>query len=164
MLAPEVTEGREGFLHPYIIEGGVPETKIHILLRDFDTPKLTDYAHLLRDLARHLMLEFPEAKIDVAITPQYRNMKDGMTKEPRAVPLALEAVRRAGMTPIERAIRGGTDGAQLTAKGLPTPNLSCGEHNFHSPLEWVCLEEMEANVRTVIELLKLWSEQKPLTK
>jgi tripeptide aminopeptidase len=157
VLAPEVTEDRQGFLHPYIVEGGVPETKIHILLRDFDTPKLAVYADLLRGLGKQLEVEYPEAKIEVAITQQYRNMKDGMAKEPRAVPYALEAVRRAGMTPFQRAIRGGTDGAQLTAKGLPTPNLSCGEHNFHSPLEWVCLEEMEANVRTVLELLKLWA-------
>ena len=91
------------------------------------------------------------------VAAQYRNMRDGMHKEPRAVPYALEAVRRAGLEPRELSIRGGTDGAMLTAKGLPTPNLSCGEHNPHSPLEWTCLEEMEANVRTVIELLKVWA-------
>ena len=156
-LAPEVTSDRQGFLHPYVIEGGVPETKIHILLRDFDTPKLTEYANLLRGIGQHLEAEHPECQIEIAITQQYRNMRDGMEKEPRAVAYALEAVRRAGMEPMQRAIRGGTDGAQLTAKGLPTPNLSCGEHNFHSPLEWVCLEEMEANVRTVVELLKDWA-------
>jgi len=156
-LAPEVTDDRDGFLHPYTIEGGVPKVTIQILLRDFDTPKLTDYADLLRSIGKQLELEYPEAKVEVAITQQYRNMRDGMEKEPRAVPYALEAVRRAGLEPVQRAIRGGTDGALLTAKGLPTPNLSCGEHNFHSPLEWVCLEEMETNVRTVIELLKVWA-------
>jgi tripeptide aminopeptidase len=158
-LAPEVTEGREGFLHPYRIDGGVPTTTLHILLRDFDTPKLAEYADLLRGVGRQIEAEHPGAKVEVAITEQYRNMRDGMAKQPNAVPFALEAVRRAGLTPVERSIRGGTDGAMLTAKGLPTPNLSCGEHNFHSPLEWVCLEEMEQNVRVVVELLRVWAEK-----
>ena len=156
-LAPEVTDGRDGFLHPYRIDGGVPTTTLHILLRDFDTPKLAEYADLLRSVSRQLEAEHPGAKVAVAITEQYRNMRDGMAKVPNAVPFALEAVRRAGLTPVQKSIRGGTDGAMLTAKGLPTPNLSTGEHNFHSPLEWVCLEELESNVRVVVELLKVWA-------
>ncbi len=155
--APEVTDGRDGFLHPYTITGGVPEATVQILLRDFDTPKLAEYAQLLRDIAAQIEVEHPAAKVTVRITEQYRNMRDGMGKEPRAVPFALEAVRRAGLTPHLKSIRGGTDGAMLTAKGLPTPNLSAGEHNFHSPLEWVCVEEMAANVRVVVELLKVWA-------
>jgi tripeptide aminopeptidase len=157
LLTPETTEERQGFLHPYIIEGGVPQTTIHVILRDHHTPKLAEYANLLRDIARQLEREYPEAKVAVAVVEQYRNMRDGMDREPRAVPYALEAVRRAGLEPKQKLIRGGTDGAHLTALGLPTPNLSCGEHNFHSPLEWVCLEEMEANVRTVMELVKVWA-------
>jgi tripeptide aminopeptidase len=156
-LTPETTADREGFIHPYGIEGGVPETKIHCLLRDFETPKLAEQADLLREIAKQLMREYPEAKVAVEVRQQYRNMRDGMGKEPRAVPYALEAVRRAGLEPRQLIIRGGTDGAMLTAKGLPTPNLSCGEHNPHSPLEWTCLEEMQANVCTVIELLKVWA-------
>ncbi len=156
-LTPETTEDRQGFIHPYVIDGGVPQTTIHCLLRDFDTPKLAEYADLLRDIGRQLEREYPEAKVAVEITKQYRNMRDGMAREPRAIPYALEAVRRAGLEPKQKIIRGGTDGAHLTAAGLPTPNLSCGEHNFHSPLEWVCLEEMQANVKTVIELLKVWA-------
>ena len=156
-LAPEVTEGRDGFLHPYRIEGGVPSCTLHVLLRDFDTPKLAEYADLLRENGRRIEADFAGSKVDVAITQQYRNMRDGMERQPNAVPFALEAVRRAGLSPQQKSIRGGTDGALLTAKGLPTPNLSCGEHNFHSPLEWVCVEEMEANVRVVVELLKVWA-------
>jgi tripeptide aminopeptidase len=158
-LTPETTDDRLGFIHPYVIDGGVPKTTIHCLLRDFETPKLAEYADLLRDIGRQLEREYPEARVEVGITKQYRNMRDGMGKEPRAVPYALEAVRRAGLEPRQKIIRGGTDGAHLTAAGLPTPNLSCGEHNFHSPLEWVCLEEMQANVKTVIELLKVWAGQ-----
>jgi len=157
VLTPETTAGRLGFIHPYMIDGGVPKTTIHCLLRDFETEHLAEYAQLLRDIAEQIEIEYPEALIEVAVVQQYRNMREGMGKEPRAVPFALEAIKRAGLEPKEKIIRGGTDGTLLTAKGLPTPNLSCGEHNFHSPLEWVCLEEMEANVRTVIELLKVWA-------
>jgi tripeptide aminopeptidase len=79
------------------------------------------------------------------------------SKEPRAIKYAEEATRQAGLEPKFRIIRGGTDGAMLTEKGLPTPNLSTGEHNPHSPLEWTCLEEMEAAVRVLIELVQVWA-------
>jgi tripeptide aminopeptidase len=156
-LSPESTDGRDGFLHPYQIEGGVGEAKIHILLRDFETTKLAEEADLLREIGRSVEREFPSAKIAVDVKPQYRNMQDGIAREPRAVPYAVDAVKRAGLEPKLLSIRGGTDGALLTAKGLPTPNLSCGEHTPHSPLEWTCLEEMEAAVRTLEHLVQVWA-------
>jgi tripeptide aminopeptidase len=156
-LAPEVTEGREGFIHPYQIEGGVPETKLHFLLRDFDTPKLDDQAELLRVIAGQLAREFPAAKINVEVKKQYRNMADGVKREPRAMAYAIEAMKRAGLEPKILSIRGGTDGSRLTEMGLPTPNLSTGEHNPHSPLEWTCLEEMETAVKVLVELAQVWA-------
>jgi tripeptide aminopeptidase len=156
-LSPETTAGREGFLHPLTIEGGVGEVKIGFLLRDFDTPQLAVQADLLREIAAQVEREYPEARVGVEVRKQYRNMRDGIAKEPRANRYAAEAVRRAGMEPVFKIIRGGTDGAQLTEKGLPTPNLSTGEHNPHSPLEWTCLEEMEAAVRVVVELVQVWA-------
>jgi tripeptide aminopeptidase len=157
-LSPETTEGRQGFIHPYKIEGSVAETQIHCILRDFVTCKLGDEAELLRTIARTIEAEYPGAKIEVKVEQQYRNMGDGMKAEPRAVEYALEATRRAGMEPKLGSIRGGTDGSQLTAKGLPTPNLSTGEHNPHSPLEWTCLEEMESAVRVLVELAQVWAK------
>ena len=157
VLSPETTADRQGFIHPYVIEGGVGEVRIRCLLRDFDTPKLVEYADLLREAGRQIEREYPEARVQINLTQQYRNMRDGIAKEPRAIKYAEEATRRAGLEPAFKIIRGGTDGAMLTAKGLPTPNLSTGEHNFHSPLEWTCLEEMEAAVRVVIELCKVWA-------
>jgi tripeptide aminopeptidase len=157
VLAPEATDGRDGFVHPYIVEGGVGETKLHFLLRDFETVKLAEQADLVRGIGRGVEREFPAAKVTVEVKPQYRNMRDGIAKEPRAVPYAVEATKRAGLEPKLLSIRGGTDGALLTAKGLPTPNLSCGEHTPHSPLEWTCLEEMEAAVRTLEELVQVWA-------
>src|SRR5262249_51155502 len=138
--------------------GGVGEVTMRILLRDFDTPKLAEQAELLRATARGLMAEYPKAKIDVNVTKQYRNMADGLVKEPRAVTFADEARRRAGLEPKRTIARGGTDGSRLTELGLPTPNLSTGEHNIHSPLEWTCLEEMQTAVRVLVELAKRWSE------
>lgn len=157
-LSPETTADREGFLHPYRIEGGVAEVTLRILLRDFDTPKLAEKAELLRTIARLLEAEHPRCRIEVNIVKQYRNMADGLAKEPRALPLAEEATRRAGLQPRLTIIRGGTDGSRLTELGLPTPNLSTGEHNPHSPLEWTCLEEMASAVRVLIELVQVWNE------
>ncbi len=157
-LSPETTAGREGFLHPYRIEGGVAEVTMRILLRDFDTDRLSERAEVLRAVARTVVAEFPQASIDVQVTPQYRNLADGLAKEPRAMKYAQEAMRRAGLEPKVTIVRGGTDGSRLTELGLPTPNLSCGEHNIHSPLEWTCLEEMAAAVRVLVELAKVWAE------
>jgi len=157
-LAPEVTEDREGFLHPYRIEGGVPEVTMRILLRDFDSTKLSDKAELLRQIAGTITAEFPQAKIDVQIVRQYRNMAEGLVKDPRAVKYAEEAYRRAEVPFKHTIVRGGTDGSRLTEMGLPTPNLSTGEHNIHSPLEWTCLEEMETAVRVLVELAQVWAK------
>jgi tripeptide aminopeptidase len=155
-LAPEVTDGRDGFLHPYRIEGGVASTTMRILLRDFETAKLAEKAELLRSIARLLQAEHPRAKIEVQVTPQYRNMAEGLAREPRALDYAEIAMRRAGIEPKRTIVRGGTDGSRLTELGLPTPNLSTGEHNLHSPLEWTCLEEMAAAVRVLVELAQVW--------
>lgn len=157
LLSPETTDGRQGFVHPYQIEGGVGQTTVHLLLRDFETPNLATEAEMLREIARGIEREYPEAKLTVDVRPQYRNMRDGIAREPRAIQYAEQAVRRAGLEPKHLIIRGGTDGAQLTAKGLPTPNLSTGEHNPHSPLEWTCLEEMDAAVRVLVELVQVWA-------
>jgi len=157
-LAPEVTEGRDGFLHPYRIEGGVASATLRILLRDFDTSRLAEKADLLRGIGALLQAEHPRANVEVRITPQYRNMAEGLAKEPRALDYAEIAMRRAGIEPKRTIVRGGTDGSRLTELGLPTPNLSTGEHNLHSPLEWTCLEEMAVAVRVLVELARVWGE------
>jgi tripeptide aminopeptidase len=156
VLAPETTADREGFVHPYRIEGGVPEVTLRVILRDFDTARLAEQADLLRRVAATITAEYPRAAIDVQVTPQYRNMAEGLKKEPRALAFAEEAMRRADLHPKQARVRGGTDGSRLTEMGLPTPNLSTGEHNPHSPLEWTCLEEMETASRVLVELTQVW--------
>jgi tripeptide aminopeptidase len=159
-LSPETTDRRDGFLHPYVIEGGVPEAKIRILLRSFITAELKEEARVLKNVAATVLAEHPGAKIDIKIKKQYRNMIEHLRKEPRAANLAAEAIKKAGLEPKWQSIRGGTDGARLSEMGLPTPNLSVGMHNFHGPLEFACLEQMQSAVKVLIELAKLWGKQK----
>jgi len=158
-LAPESTADREGFLHPYVVSGGVGEVTLRILLRDFDTAQLAAHAQLLREAAAATMHKFPAAKIDIATSPQYRNMADGLAGEPRAVEFARRALERLGREPKLTIIRGGTDGSRFTELGLPTPNLSTGQHHLHSNLEWACLEEMEQAARMLIELVQIWATE-----
>jgi tripeptide aminopeptidase len=156
-LAPEVTSDREGFLHPYHVDGGVAEVRLRVLLRDFDTTALAMQAELLRAAAARTMVEFPGAAIDVQVKPQYRNMTDGLAREPRAVRYVERAYQRLGRSVQRTIIRGGTDGSRFTELGLPTPNLSTGQHNPHSPLEWACLDEMVDAVEVLIELVQVWA-------
>lgn len=159
-LAPETTEGRVGFLHPYVIEGGVPEVKIKVLLRSFVTAELKTQAEIVRNVAKTIEAEFPGVTIKIDVIEQYRNMLEHLAKEPRACKLAEEAIKRVGMTPHYKSIRGGTDGSKLSVMGLPTPNLSVGMHNFHSPLEFAVLEQMENAVKVLVELAQLWGKEK----
>ncbi len=157
-MSPETTSGRQGFLHPYHLEGSVAHATAKIILRDFETEALGVQAALLESLAVALRAEHPKARIDLKVTRQYRNMRDGLLKEPRAIAYALQAMRRCGVEPKRTAIRGGTDGSSLTEMGLPTPNLSSGQHNFHSPFEWTSVEEMDKTVEILLELAALWAE------
>jgi len=159
-LSPETTDGRDGFLHPYVVDGGVAEVTLRILLRDFDTAKLGELAEQLRKAGSQTQSEFPGSEVKVRIVPQYRNMAEGLRREPRAVAIAQHAFQRLGRTAKLTVIRGGTDGSRFTELGLPTPNLSCGQHNPHSPLEWACLEEMEHSVAVLVELVQLWADQR----
>jgi tripeptide aminopeptidase len=157
-LAPEATDGRLGFIHPYHIAGGVGQAVVKLILRDFQTAELARHAALLVALAAEVERGFPGVKIDVAITKQYRNMGDGLVREPRAVEYAEQAYQRLGRVAKRTVVRGGTDGALLTEKGLPTPNLSTGQHNPHSRLEWACLDEMLQATKVLVELVQVWTQ------
>jgi len=158
-LSPETTDGRQGFLHPYHIEGGVAKASARIILRDFETEKLDEYKARLEQIADRLLTAHPRASIEIEIVKQYRNMRDGLEKEPRALEKAFAAVRAAGIESTPSIIRGGTDGSQLTERGLPTPNLSTGQHNPHSPLEWTSLEEMQKAADILVQLAIAWGKE-----
>ena len=157
-LCPETTDGRDGFIHPYHIEGGVAEATARLILRDFETSELSAQHAILESIAASLRAEYPRAEIVVEVRPQYRNMREGLIQEPRAISKAIDAYRSLGREPKLTIIRGGTDGSLLTAKGLPTPNLSTGEHNPHSPLEWTSLEEMQAATDVLVQLAVEWAK------
>ena len=159
-VSPERTDGRDGFLHPYSIVGDVSSVTIKILLRDFDSDKLRDYEALLRKTATETETAIPGSKIDVEIKKQYRNMGDGLIKEPRATSIAAKAHENLGREAELTIVRGGTDGSRLTELGLPTPNLSSGQHNIHSVLEWACLDEMVEACEVGVEIVRLWGEEK----
>jgi tripeptide aminopeptidase len=157
-LSPERTDGREGFLHPYVVEGGVAESKLKVLIRDFDTAKLAEHRRVLEAAKTKVEEAVDGIKVEIEVIEQYRNMADGLDREPRAVQYAVDAHEALDL-PYERTIvRGGTDGSRLTELGLPTPNLSSGQHNIHSPLEWACLDEMLVAVEVGVEIVKRWAK------
>ncbi len=163
-LAPETTDGRDGFIHPLDISGGVGEVQLRFLLRDFETLKLDDHADVLQRAADATLQEFPEAHIDTSTTRSYLNMAEGLSREPRAVEYAEKALASLGRTARRTIVRGGTDGSRLTEFGLPTPNLSCGAHSIHSPKEWASLEEMVLAVEWVVAIAETWHQENSVQK
>ena len=158
-LSPETTSAYEGFVHPYILQGGVDRASVKVIVRDFVTAALADKERLIDELARKAISAFPAGRVEIQIEEQYRNMREVLDTRPDIVEYAREAVRRTGIEPRSRLIRGGTDGSRLSFMGLPTPNLFAGEHNFHSRLEWVSVQDMEKAVAVIIELAKIWEEK-----
>lgn len=157
--SPETTEDREGFLHPTDIEGALEAATVQFIVRDFSEIGLVEKENLLERIVGEVMQEFPRSTWRMEIKPQYRNMKEVLDRHPQIVAHALEAIRRAGLTPVRSSIRGGTDGSRLSFMGLPCPNIFAGEHAFHSRLEWVSIQDMEAAVRTIVHLAAVWEEQ-----
>jgi len=158
-LTPETTEGREGFLHPVGIEGALEEATLHYIVRDFAVAGLKDKEALLERTVRDVMKDFPRSSYRIEVREQYRNMKEVVDRRPEIVDHAMEAIRRAGLKPERGSIRGGTDGSRLSFMGLPCPNIFAGEHAFHSRLEWVSVQDMEAAVRTIVHLAAIWEER-----
>jgi tripeptide aminopeptidase len=157
-LAPETTEGREGFVHPYAIEGGAESARVTLILRDFDDGKLAAHESLVGRLAAEAAASEPESRFAIERREQYRNMLGRLEQVPHVVEAALEATRRVGLEPRLGSIRGGTDGSRLTAMGLPTPNIFTGGNEYHSVREWISVQDMAISAATIVELLKLLAE------
>ena len=158
-LSPETTEKREGFVHPWIINGNEELTTIKFIIRDFITDKLAEYEAFLKDLAEKTVAKYPGAKLEFEVIEQYRNMKEVLIKHPQIEQYALEALKRLDIKPIMNPIRGGTDGSRLSFMGLPTPNIFAGEHSFHSQLEWVAVQDMEMAVKFIVEIAEVWEKK-----
>ncbi len=158
-LSPETTEKREGYLHPHNFTGSVEDTKITLLVRDFDVDGLKKNEAFLQNICDDLQSKYPKTKIKMEIKEAYRNMKIKLDEKPEVVDYAIEAVRRTGIKPIQNIIRGGTDGARLSFMGVLTPNVFTGGHNFHSKKEWISVQDMEKAVETIIHLCQIWTEK-----
>jgi tripeptide aminopeptidase len=157
-FSPETTEGRYGFVHPVSMDGNSERMVVEFIVRDFNTSKLRAYENYLKDKAEDVLRLFPGGRFEYEIKEQYRNMKEVLENNPQVSANAREAIRRAGVQIRESAARGGTDGSRLSFMGMPCPNLFTGEMAFHGKHEYVCVQDMEKSLETVIHLSQIWEE------
>lgn len=155
-LSPESTADMEGFIHPVSVTGQVEEAVIDFIIRDFKDENLLKHENELKAICFSVLANYPDCTIDFVIEEQYRNMKKMVAQYPNVSAFAIKAIEMAGVKPLKRSIRGGTDGSRLSFMGLPCPNIFAGEHAFHSKQEWVSVQDMEAAVRTIINLALIW--------
>jgi tripeptide aminopeptidase len=158
-ILPETTEGRVGFVHPYAGVIDVESSNVKILLRDFDISGLDAKEKLLRDMVTQTAAKYPEVKITIDVKENYKNMKEVLKNYPELTNNAMEAAKRAGLKPFLKPIRGGTDGSNLTFRGLPTPNLFTGGANFHGKLEFNSRKGLEKSTETLVHLVQIFAEK-----
>ncbi len=158
--APETTDGFDGYVHPHTLTGEAERATLRILLRDFTDDGLGRRRALVRDAARRAEAAFPGSRVSVEIRESYRNMRAHIDAvDPRAVSVALDAARGMGFEMALEAVRGGTDGARLSERGLPTPNVFTGGHRFHSRAEWNTVQNLERSLAYTKALVRAWATQ-----
>ena len=158
-LTPETTARREGFIHPYSIEGALEKASVDFIIRDHKTSKLSEYEQLIADTMKNIAEKHPGITYDIEITEQYRNMKEVLNDYPQVCEYAGDAMRKVGITPVFDLIRGGTDGSRMSFMGMPCPNIFTGEMAIHSRQEYVVIQDMEKSVKTLIELIQIWEHR-----
>jgi tripeptide aminopeptidase len=160
-LTPETTQDREGFIHPYEMSGDAGRAEVRFIARDFDDALLAEHVALIRRVAEEVAAEEPRSRVTVTDRPQYPNMRRFVDAFPQSVEVAERAIRAEGIEPVKEPIRGGTDGSILSARGLPTPNLFTGGHEYHSVREWASVHDMASAAAVVVRLAGLWAEEPP---
>lgn len=158
-LSPESTTDKNGFVHPVNVSGHVEKAQIDFIIRDFEDEKLVAHENELKEITHQIIKNYPNSTVEFKVTEQYRNMKKVIAQYPQVSEFALKAIERAGITPKQRSIRGGTDGSRLSFMGLPCPNIFAGEHAFHGKQEWASVQDMEAAVRTIVNLAMIWEAE-----
>jgi tripeptide aminopeptidase len=158
-LTPEATSGKEGFIHPVNFFGSAEQAEADFIIRDFDDDLLKAHEDYLESVVIDVMKNYPKTTYTFKITKQYRNMKKVLDQYPQIIAYGIKAIERAGLTPIKRSIRGGTDGSRLSFMGLPCPNIFAGEHAFHGKQEWVSVQDMEKAVQTIVNIACIWEEE-----
>ena len=155
---PETTEGYEGFYHLVSVQGNVTTTKMKYFIRDFDRKSFDARAQKLRDIAEEMNKKYGEGKVEVEIVESYYNMREKIEPCMQLIDYAKAAIEHAGITPIVSPVRGGTDGARLSFKGLPCPNLGTGGHAFHGVFEHITVEGMDKAVLIVKDIIRQFAE------
>lgn len=158
-LSPESTDGKRGFIHPVRVEGIAEKCTIEFIIRDFDTEGLVKKEDYLRTQIEERLRTYPKASFEFTVTEQYRNMKEVLDLHPHVVDFAREAIGRAGLDLKMESIRGGTDGSRLSFMGLPCPNLFAGEQAIHSKHEFICVQDMNKAVETMVHLACICEEK-----
>lgn len=158
-LSPETTEGKEGFVHPGHLEGNQDRATLDFIIRDFTVAGLHEKEQYLQNLLDEVLKNYSNSSGELTVKEQYRNMKEVLDQHPAVVENALEGIRRTGLAPERRSIRGGTDGSRLSFMGLPCPNIFAGEHAFHSRLEWVSVQDMQKAAEVIVNVARVWEER-----
>jgi tripeptide aminopeptidase len=158
-LTPEATSEREGFIHVWAVEATAGKATIRTIVRDFDDERLAEHVARLRGIAEAVVASEPRARLEVEVKHQYPNMRTYLDRHPGVSEAALEAIRREGLEPTRVPIRGGTDGSILSARGLPTPNLFTGGHEYHSVREWASVQDMASAAAVAVRLAGVWAER-----
>lgn len=158
-LSPESTSGKEGFIHPTNFAGTVDKATIDFIVRDHVTQNLSRHKTELENHVKNTLNKYPNCTYTIEVKEQYRNMKEVLDLHPEIMDIGLEAIRRAGMNPERRSIRGGTDGSRLSFMGLPCPNIFAGGHAFHGKMEWVSRQDMQKAVVTILHIASLLEEK-----
>ncbi len=158
-LTPDTSAGREGFIHPYALTGSVARAELRAIVRDFDDDALNAHVELLTQTARKVLDSEPRAQLHVGLRRQYPNMRGFIERDPEVVALAQAAITAEGIEPLRTAIRGGTDGSLLSERGLPTPNIFTGAHEFHSVREWASVQDMASAAATIVRLAGAWASR-----
>jgi tripeptide aminopeptidase len=158
-MSPECTEEREGYIHPYVLEGQAEQLTVKMLLRDFEMSGIEEQKKMVNAAAEEIQAEYPKGRVEVEFIEYYRNMRYKVEEEPRLVEYAQEAIRRIDVEPNSQLIRGGTDGSRLSYMGLPCPNMFAGGEAIHSEREWVAVQVMDKASEVIIRLSELWAEK-----
>lgn len=156
---PETTAGRDGFVHPYNSTLDIETSVVRVLLRNFDMSGVDEQEKMIRAMLDETKKKFPKIGAEMEVRLGYLNMKEELKKHPQLVEFAQAAAVRAGVKPKMKPIRGGTDGSRLTARGLPTPNIFTGGHNFHGKLEFNSRKGLEKSTETLVNLIQIWAEK-----
>ena len=152
---PQETEGYEGFFHLYSVNGLVEETKLEYIIRDHDRDAFEARKELMKAIADQMNKKYGETVIELDIKDQYYNMKEKIEPVMHIIDIAEEAMKQAGVKPLIKAIRGGTDGSQLSYMGLPCPNIFAGGHNFHGRYEYIPVESMVKAIEVIVHIAQI---------